>query len=519
MSVTKSPAATWIALALIAAAVYWFWPAADEAGGAYWTAVGGDPDVPWTSPDGWAEMGVDFDFTSTPEEQPLAQALPAPLADSAPAVDESALRFFARQGDAARLAAEIARLRALYPDWEPPADPLAAPVVVDAELDRMWELYSEGRYAEVRAAIAERRARDAGWTPPGTLIELLAIGESRDQLIAASESGQYETVIRIGAATPALRVCTELDVMWRIAEAFARTGRPDRATDAYAYLLQNCDDPAGRFATMQKALAELPEASLDQLWQFERTSAAGVPEFEDVRIAIARNAVARGGEDVAFVLSFEDRTRMEALARAGPGAADATLLGWYHYLRDEVTASEQWFRLAHQREPSAESAEGLTLSLIALGEAEEAEDIAFPWRETSGNMLGVYLAAVAELLALDPALELARNVLARIVDTTAEAEDATTARQLGWYAYGFDQIITAEAWFVTALRWDPTDEEAAYGIALSRQRLGDTTGLAAIIAEWGPRSTRIRLVGQPGSAAAQPPAAVAVPAPVAVAVA
>ena len=47
-----------------------------------------------------------------------------------PKVDESALRYFARKGDTARLQAEISRLRALYPDWTPPDDPMAIPVNV-----------------------------------------------------------------------------------------------------------------------------------------------------------------------------------------------------------------------------------------------------------------------------------------------------------------------------------------------------------------------------------------------------
>ena len=37
-----------------------------------------------------------------------------------PQVDETALRYFARQGDVRRLNAEIARLHSLYPDWTPP---------------------------------------------------------------------------------------------------------------------------------------------------------------------------------------------------------------------------------------------------------------------------------------------------------------------------------------------------------------------------------------------------------------
>ena len=42
-----------------------------------------------------------------------------------PDIDESALRYFARTGDQRRLEAEMARLKLLYPDWIPPANPAA----------------------------------------------------------------------------------------------------------------------------------------------------------------------------------------------------------------------------------------------------------------------------------------------------------------------------------------------------------------------------------------------------------
>ena len=73
-----------------------------------------------------------------------AETKPAP-AEQPPAVDESALRYFASKGDTARLQAEISRLRALYPDWTPPKDPLAVPRNKDDGLEAMWRLYAEGR--------------------------------------------------------------------------------------------------------------------------------------------------------------------------------------------------------------------------------------------------------------------------------------------------------------------------------------------------------------------------------------
>ncbi|MEW6631005.1 MAG: cellulose synthase, partial [Pseudomonadota bacterium] len=56
--------------------------------------------------------------------QPSGADAPAPTpppASSSQNVDETALRYFAAKGDTKRLNAEIARLKALYPDWTPPA--------------------------------------------------------------------------------------------------------------------------------------------------------------------------------------------------------------------------------------------------------------------------------------------------------------------------------------------------------------------------------------------------------------
>lgn len=185
---------------------------------------------------------------------PAAQ--PQPAQPTEPEVDESALRYFAARGDKARLEAEIARLRALYPNWTPPADPLAIPENRDRQLESMWQLYSEGHYAEVRKAIAERQTQESGWQPPPDLLDRLRVAESRVRLVNASDLKQYSTVIDIGAATPSLLNCGDVDVLWRIAEAFIRTDRSQRGVDAYTYILKNCSNPQERLATIQKA-AEL----------------------------------------------------------------------------------------------------------------------------------------------------------------------------------------------------------------------------------------------------------------------
>ena len=146
----------------------------------------------------------------SPEPAPAPAAAPVRTIAPGPVVDESALRYFARTGDKRRLDAEIARLKALYPDWVPPADPSAPEIFVDPELDAFWQLFSEGKYAEVRSGIAERRAREPDWVPPDALIELLDEADARIRLTNASNAKQWKTVIDTAAAhaEPAhLRLC------------------------------------------------------------------------------------------------------------------------------------------------------------------------------------------------------------------------------------------------------------------------------------------------------------------------
>lgn len=439
-----------------------------------------------------------------------AQAPVPPPGQPMPTVDESALRYFARQGDTRRLEIEIARLRALYPTWTPPADPLAVPPSVDDRLEAVWLLYSQGRLAEARQAIAERQMAEPQWQPPADLMDRLAVAEARERLVNASNLDQYQTVVRVGSENPSLLTCSEVDVLWRVAEAFAMTERQPRARDAYRYILTTCDDPQERLATMQNA-AQLLSADLrDELLTLERFRDDGTGEFAPVRDDLARDALVAAGEDVSITVGAEDIARVERLATEESRASDARLLGWYYLGRDDAEAAERWFRMAFEAEPEGDAAEGLALALIESDAFAEAEDVVFAYRDENDDRRQVYLAAAANLLATEPRVTLAPDVLARIVGEVVEARNAPAAQQLGWYARAFGQHETAGQWFSTALGFDPDDEASAYGLALTRLQLGDTAGLAEIKRLWAGRSDRIAQVGtpqaQPAPAAPQPSA-------------
>jgi cellulose synthase operon protein C len=441
------------------------------------------------------------DFGATDEvaqaaPQVSAPAVPTAASAAAPQVDESALRYFAARGDTARLQAEISRLRTLYPNWTPPADPLAVRPTTDPQLEAMWELYAQARYADVRGAIADRQTREPTWQPPADLMERLKLAEARMQLTGASDAKRYDDVIRIAAENPSLLTCSEVDVLWRLADAFAGTERQPRARDAYLYILDNCDAPSERLATVQKASELLPPEMLEDLLARERTPPGGEPEFETLRDDLARRLVADGDTDAKLVVAEKYLTRLERLAEREDMASDALLLGWYYYRRDNLGAAERWFRRANSREETASSAEGLALTLTRQNSPVEAENVLYRWRDSSPGTMAAYLAAVANLLALDPLPIIQDMVLARMAPVVVAGRDAAAAQQFGWYARAMQQPRTAAEWFASALSWKPDDEPSAYGLVLSRNDLGDRAGVAAIQRAWAGRSERIANLGE-----------------------
>ncbi len=441
----------------------------------------------------------------------LAQAQPPanPAAPSAvqpgqpaqrpPVVDESALRYFAAQGDTRRLEAELARLRALYPEWKPPTDLTAPAPTGDRELERLWKLFSEGKIGEVRAAIAQRSTSDPNWHAPADLVARLDAAEAAQRLVNASNARQWEQVIRIGTETPALLTCANVDALWRVAEAFVQTGKPERARDAYSYVLGNCNTPAERVGTMQKALATLPDALTDGLLAQERQT-----EFSSIRDEIARRRIGRAAEDPKLTASADDIRRVEALANAATTPDDAILLGFYALHHNDPVRAEALFQAALQRKGGAKAAEGAVLALGANRKYREAEALGSQWLDAGAANRKAYLDVATTLITQEPAPKLDRAVVERIAKTVATDRYAPGAAGLGWYAYNSGQTSPAETWFETALSWDRGYEPAAYGLALARQRLRDQAGLRAIVSDWGGRSERIAALLDPRRARAVP---------------
>ncbi len=87
----------------------------------------------------------------------------------------------------------------------------------------------------------------------------------------------------------------------------------------------------------------------------------------------------------------------------------------------------------------------------------------------------------------------ARRLFAAIEPTVLSKRDAEVAKHIGWLMYHDEKYRTAVAWFALADVWTP-DAQAAYGLALSRLRLGDTAGAIAIAQRDAAHSSDARAV-------------------------
>lgn len=417
----------------------------------------------------------------------------------APEVDESALRYFAMKGDKVRLQAEISRLKALYPNWTPPENPLTPAPIRDAKLDQLWKLFADGQYAELRKAITTRKIQEPEWVAPADLLAKLDLAEARQRLINASDNKQYDMVVNLAAQSPQLLTCNEVDVLWRLAEAFAKQDKADRSRDGYLYVLKNCTNPAERLVTLQKALDNLPYEQAQQVLAQQKTGADGKGEFASLGDDIARRFVASAAQSPDIKIDKSYLSSLETIAQKDGDAADAEMLGWYYLRRNDMPAAEKWFLIAKDKDDSVTVSQGLALILNSRGDFAQAENTMYQWRDQSPEASAVYFASTANLLASDPPARMpaaiSQEVMTRIAAAVIAAKNVSTAEQLGWYARAIGQNPTAIQWFQTALSWDNSNEPSAYGLAVSLFAIGDKAGLAQVKQVWAPLSQRIAEVG------------------------
>lgn len=398
------------------------------------------------------------------------------------AIDESALRYYADQRNLERVGAEIRRLKALYPTWNPPADLFAPKSSVNEQ--PLWDLLAAGRVQEARNRIADYQAKDPKYRPSADLTGKLDDADIRTRIRASSDAGNWKSTLAAAQERPSLLVCTEVDVLWRVGEALARTDDLARAFDLYSYILTTCGNPAERLATMQKAALLLPQNGVDALATYGQTLPNGSREFDGMRYQKTRAEI---GEEIAkgtkrSRIEPNELKAFETHAKTTQSADDASLLGWFHYNALRFEDAKDWFSLASEIDDNPKHLEGYILSLRNLDDLEAAEELAYREWDSSPEMAKIYVELVAE--RLNEAEELGAAELGRYTEVVEDSRSALGAQTLGWHLLAAEKTEEAGEWFEKSVEWETT-EEGVVGMAVVASRTKDAKGLKAIKAEYG----------------------------------
>jgi tetratricopeptide (TPR) repeat protein len=447
------------------------------------------------------------DVLSTAGRGPGGRAAQRPLAEreQEPAkIDESALRFYASQNDAARVSMEIKRIKALHPSWEPPAN-LFDEARDPASEQKLWDLFAAGRLDDIRAVIEETRAGDPHWRPSEEFVRKFERAEVRLQLVAASEAKDAPGVLSVAEANPDMLVCSDLDVMWRVAEALVHTGAPERAQELYRFVLTRCTDPAGKLATMQKALELLPAKAVKALIATARGSADSAKDIEGVQLDLMRRHIGTVASDAtAEPVPPAELRNFEALVAQRKLASDAILLGWFRYAQKDWPGAAQWFKQAMEWERQPKAAEGYALSLRQQGQLKDAETVAFEWRDGDPLIAKLYIEIVATALTGAKAEAMEPERLERTEQVTDKAKSATGAQALGWHYYNGAAFQKAVSWFAKAVAWEQT-ETNVLGLALAAHRTRNQALFKQTVAQHGrqfPAVAALRAYDRKGSSRA-----------------
>ncbi|HEY5796770.1 MAG TPA: hypothetical protein VIU82_17310 [Bosea sp. (in: a-proteobacteria)] len=401
--------------------------------------------------------------------RPTGEARP-PQAAPTKAVDESALRFYAGQGDTARVAAEIRRLKTLHSNWQPPEDlfSLGGSTIDEQPL---WALFTAKRYEELRERIAALQSERPDFVPSTDLASKLVQAERREAIVIAADGKDWPRVIELATGAEELLVCREIDLLWRVAEAFSGVDEPSRAVEVYRYILTNCDNSRERLATVQKASAILPAPTVQELIALGKRRGASA-EFDAVGIDLIRWKVGQASSGEATEIPDARELKLiETSARRGT-ADDAALLGWYNFGRKDYAAAKEWFGLAVKTASKPKYVEGYILALRNAGDLDQAEELAYRHRESDVLIRKAYIEIVASDITGPTAKLLTSDRQARLEEIITRDKSALGAQALGWNLYNAQNFAQARAWFERSVAWAPS-EEAVVGLIVAARKLND----------------------------------------------
>ncbi len=400
----------------------------------------------------------------------LALTVSASAQMAKPHFDENALRYYASLGQKDRVEAEARRLQTLDPSWRVPAD-LWTTRPGRADESPLWTLYAQNRLDDLEGAIAARRAIEPDWTPSDDLVAKVKLRGVRVKILALAQAQGWHELVQSAKRSGLAWAKDDAEVLWLVAEAYARENDCGEAYVIYQSILANHRDASERRATIEHAIALIPMAYVEKLIALGRPDAAGQSEWASIASDITRARISAYLNDApANDVAIDNLTRFEDEVRASAEPDKQGLIAWYHFKRRDYALALEWFKLAIGHGGDAGIAHGLAHTLHHLGRKREAEEVAYAWRDPLINNSILFTDLLEEDLTKERPPFIEPDRVQRYAQVTIATESGEGAQALGWYAYNTCQYPLALKWFERAVAWLPK-EATVFGYALTLQRL------------------------------------------------
>ena len=392
--------------------------------------------------------------------------------------DISALRYYAVRGEQNRVQTELTRLKKLYPSWQQPQNIFAEG---ENEEKGLWKLFSEGNAEKLKQGIKQLQKEVAGYVPSDELITKVEVLERRGEIAHAVGQNNWDLVIEQANANPEILVGNDIELIWFVAEAYARKERPQDAVLAYQAALRIAKTLGEQKATIQKAALLLSTERALELLDVAPQLAENSELAGEAADAIVRGALARSAE-LGELTSSALTPHLESFAvraRMGRNHSDALLLAWSKFGQSDWSGANEWFALAMEIDATPKAVEGSIMSALRLGQMDRAAKLAGRWLNESDEIGALFISVHAKALLQAKPSPMSQEFLQAFAAKTAQLKNGEGSEALAWYAYNIKQNHAASAWFTKALEWEETST-AAFGLALTAARTRDREMFNAI---------------------------------------
>lgn len=367
----------------------------------------------------------------------------------------------------------------------------------------LWRLWQQKRLTELRKAIAAQQKATPGWRPPAELMALLQAEETRQAIQAAIQGGDPLAVVNWAQKHPRFFDAAHLSNRWAWLDALKTLERRQELQTVLAATLKLPLKDHERVATLQKAAAWLDPEEHRQLLAREMAKVENASGKAILRedLSLVRLLVALEHQDDEAALQLA--VSLDATLRRRRDPRLAVSVGWLNFRLGELNAAQAWFQQALAWSPrDAEAREGLALTLLGMGHAQEAERIAKELPATEprrARLLSALLTEQAASAYHHQRYAQALELLARAESHAPLPPDATALRTWTLLAMGRTSSAVAMARSLPASHPQRTELLSAALLAsatdaLNSGKLDDARRLLAEAEQLTPQSRDTRLL-------------------------